>query len=102
MPWVQRDLNGKIIGCYMPMQPGVAEEWLDDNAPELVMMSKSDRITKLQFAYESDRDKLNKAWLSAIISDGVQETARKAVISAQMVDLSTKLEADIFAIITEA
>jgi hypothetical protein len=64
-------------------------------------LAKEQRIAALQAAYETDRDKLNKAWLSALIADGVEETARKAAIEAQMSDLDAQLEADILAIIME-
>lgn len=60
------------------------------------------KINYLQGQYEIDRNKLNQAWLSAIIADGEQETARKAIISTQMADLQTKLQADIAAILSEA
>lgn len=66
------------------------------------LASKTSRINALQIEYESDRNKLNMAWLSAIIADGAQETARKAIISTQMTDLQTKLQADIAAILAEA
>lgn len=36
MPYVERDNNGVIKGCYAVLQPGYAEEWLEDNDPEVV------------------------------------------------------------------
>lgn len=35
MPYVQRDSTGKVTGRFANPQPGYAEEWLDDNAPDL-------------------------------------------------------------------
>ncbi|MGK4311646.1 hypothetical protein ACSMFX_26140 [Pseudomonas mosselii] len=35
MPYVQRDEAGKVSGRFANPQPGFAEEWLDDNHPEL-------------------------------------------------------------------
>lgn len=34
MPFVQRE-NGNIIGIFANRQPGFAEEWLDDDAPDV-------------------------------------------------------------------
>jgi hypothetical protein len=63
--------------------------------------SKEDRIASLQVAYDSDRSKLNQAWLSAMIADGAEETARKALIVDKMTALDAQLEADILTIIME-
>ncbi|MGE8308982.1 MAG: phage tail assembly chaperone [Pseudomonas protegens] len=35
MPYVQRTENGRIFGQYANLQPGFAEEWIDDGSPEL-------------------------------------------------------------------
>lgn len=63
--------------------------------------SQEFRIAMLQTAYDADRDNLNKAWLSALIADGAEETARKLAIQGQMDALDAQLEADILAILTE-
>lgn len=34
MPFVQRE-NDAVIGVYASAQPGFAEEWLDDDAPDV-------------------------------------------------------------------
>jgi hypothetical protein len=62
---------------------------------------KADRISLLQAVYDNDRNKLNQAWLSAMIADGVDEAARKAVIVEHMTALDVQLEADILAIVME-
>lgn len=36
MPYVQRDLNGKLIGSYACFQAGYAEEFLPDGSPDLL------------------------------------------------------------------
>lgn len=64
--------------------------------------SKESRISLLQTIYDSDRDKLNRAWLSAMIADGVEETARKTAIEGEMAALDAQLEVDILTIIMEA
>lgn len=101
MPWVQRDTNGTVIGCYTPMQPGVAEEWLEDDSPELVWQKKEARIAALQAEYESNLAKLNQGWLSTLIANGVGESARQLAIKAQMQDLAGKLDLDILTVIME-
>lgn len=101
MPYVQRGLNSQIVSIFANFQEGYAEEWLEDGDPEIMMQSKEDRIKVLQSLYESDLYALNKAWLAALIADGVGEATRQAAIKAQMEAVSTKLEMDIFSIITE-
>ncbi|WJM94701.1 phage tail assembly chaperone [Pseudomonas defluvii] len=39
MPFVQRDESGAIIGRFANLQPGFAEEWLDDDDPALSYVS---------------------------------------------------------------
>lgn len=36
MPYIERDEGGKIKGLYANSQPGYAEEWLEDNDPEVI------------------------------------------------------------------
>lgn len=36
MPYVGRDEHGAVNGCYASPQPGYAEEWLEDNDPEVI------------------------------------------------------------------
>jgi len=50
--------------------------------------------------YEGESEKLNKAWLSTIISDGPNEASRQAILAAQMATLDQQLDADIEAIFT--
>lgn len=63
--------------------------------------SKEQRITTLQDTYELDLEKLNRAWLSALISDGVGEIARQEIIKKQMEDIAEQLDIDILSIIME-
>jgi len=39
MPYIQRDENNKIVGQYSNLQEGIAEEWLEDNDPEIVLIN---------------------------------------------------------------
>lgn len=102
MPYVQRNEEGYIIARFANLQTGIAEEWIDDGSPELTALPKSERISVLQSAYEIDLDKLNKAWLAALIADGEGEVARQYVIKSQMDALGARLEMDILNIIMEA
>lgn len=36
MPYVERDSDGVVKGCYVNPQPGYAEESLEDDAPEVI------------------------------------------------------------------
>lgn len=36
MPYIERDEGGDIKGLYANSQPGYAEEWLEDNDPEVI------------------------------------------------------------------
>lgn len=39
MPWVQRNEAAEVIGRFANLQPGYAEEWLDDDHPDLAWVS---------------------------------------------------------------
>jgi hypothetical protein len=36
MPYVERDQNGNVVGRFSMLQPGTAEEFLEDEHPDLV------------------------------------------------------------------
>jgi hypothetical protein len=95
-------------GALIPTDPANGDyqqylEWLaaggEPEPPDAP--SKESRISILQEAYERDLAKLNNAWLSALIADGVGEVERQAVIKQQMTDLEMQLEQDILEIIME-
>lgn len=44
MPYVQRDAGGNIIGRFANRQPGYAEEFLQDDAPEIVALASADAV----------------------------------------------------------
>jgi hypothetical protein len=71
------------------------------NESKIPKPSKEERIGALQVAYDADRDRLNRAWLSAMIADGTEETARKAAIEDQMTALDAQLEADVLSVLME-
>jgi hypothetical protein len=95
---VKGNKSWRMVGSAVECLP---EESYSEIQPPPYKPSRIERISFLQDQYEIDRDKLNRAWLSAIIADGAEEIARKSVISAQMTALHDKLQADISSIIAE-
>jgi hypothetical protein len=45
MPFVQRNTDGFVVGRFANAQPGLAEEWLDDDAPALSVVSPAQLAT---------------------------------------------------------
>lgn len=52
MPFIQRNEAGVIIGQFANLQPGIAEVWLPDDAPELLAMIVD---SELQSAIDTER-----------------------------------------------
>lgn len=95
-------LAGVVQGKAVSIEGGFSVAFPAPPEPEIpVPPTQEQQIAALQAAYEIDRDNLNKAWLSALIADGAEETARKLAIQEQMDALDAQLEADILAILTE-
>lgn len=95
-------LAGIQVGKVVSIEGGFS---VADPAPtepeEPTPPTQQDRIATLQAIYEVDRNRLNAAWLSAMIADGAEESARKSAIQSQMSALDNQLEADIQAILME-
>lgn len=47
MPYVQRN-NGKVTGLFANKQDGYAEEYLEDDAPELLALRSAERMDVLR------------------------------------------------------
>lgn len=91
-------MEGKVVsidGGFSVAEPAIPEP--EEPAP----LSKEERIDALQATYEIALEKLNKAWLAALIADGVGEVTRQLEIKQQMADLDAKLEIDILTILME-
>jgi hypothetical protein len=52
MPYVQRNTEGNITGKFANLQPGYAEEYLDDNDPELITETSEQIIARLDACIE--------------------------------------------------
>jgi len=58
MPYIQRNASGAIIGKFANCQPGMADEWLEDNDPELQPSSveiQTDLCTQIDRAADDAR-----------------------------------------------
>ncbi|MFP8697872.1 tail fiber assembly protein [Enterobacter asburiae] len=58
-------------------------------------------LAALSSAYQDDIEKLNRAWLAAAVNDGVNETAKKDVVLAQINTRKTQYATDRAAIIAQ-
>jgi hypothetical protein len=56
MPYVQRDETGKVIGQFANLQPGFAEEFLEDSSIEL-LPTNEDRVLELKVELETMEQK---------------------------------------------
>jgi hypothetical protein len=56
MPYIQRDLNGLIIGKYALLQEGYAEEYLDEDSAELTTETPEQIIARLEGALDRHLD----------------------------------------------
>lgn len=70
--------EGKQLGVVNGMP-----SWVDRLAPPNSEMRKS-ALSSLSSAYQDDIEKLNRAWLAAAVNDGVNETAKKDAVLAQI------------------
>lgn len=70
MPFVQRNESGFVVGRFANPQPGLAEEWLADDAPELSTVSQAQKaeaervwrdaeLSSVKWLRERHRDQLD-------------------------------------------
>lgn len=74
--------------------------WIDKPAPPNSELRKA-ALSALSNTYQDDIEKLNMAWLAAAVNDGVNETAKKDVILAQINTRKTQYTNDRAAIIAQ-
>lgn len=83
MPYVQRDSSNAVCGLYAAVQPGLAEEWLGDTDPAVVIF-RSPPLA-VQAAQQRAKDFLADKDLSdfrALIASAISPTDLKAKIAA--------------------
>ena len=56
MPYVQRDLKGKIVGVYANPQPGRAEEFLAEDHPEIIEFREANPVPEEMLKPLSEKD----------------------------------------------
>jgi hypothetical protein len=85
MAYVERNVAGQVTGRYACPQPGYAEEWLDEDAPDLLPTLTEVRSAKLTaINAECDR-RINAAVLSypdtEVLTFAKQETEARAFLA---------------------
>lgn len=88
------------IGVAIPASEGVGVGWSysdgvftppDTTNPDLTNEEKRKKaLLILSIDYKKDITELNTAWLSAAVSDGVNETSKKDAVIAQINERKTK------------
>ncbi|HDT5075900.1 TPA: tail assembly chaperone [Enterobacter asburiae] len=74
--------------------------WVDIPTPPNSELRKA-ALSTLSNTYQDDIEKLNRAWLAAAVNDGVNETAKKDVVLAQINARKTQYASDRAAIIAQ-
>lgn len=74
--------------------------WADIPTPPNSELRKA-ALAALSSTYQDDIEKLNRAWLAAAVNDGVNETAKKDVVLAQINTRKAQYATDRAAIIDQ-
>lgn len=80
--------EGKQLGLVDSMPA-----WVDKPLPPNSELRKA-ALAALSSTYQDDIEKLNRAWLAAAVNDGVNETAKKDVVLAQINTRKTQYATD--------
>lgn len=88
--------SGKSITTDSSGIPILVDSGGQDNSEK-----RKNALSILSVNYQSDIAKLNIAWLAAEVSDGVNETAKKEAVIAQINDRKNQYAADRAAIIAK-
>lgn len=84
MAFIQRSDTGEIVGRFANPQPGYAEEWLDDNSPELFYLSpgqiadnerawRDGQLSSVKWLRERHRDQQDIGGACTLTDDQFQE-----------------------------
>ncbi len=93
--WMVAPPDGKKLGV-IDGKPA----WVDIPLPPNSELRKA-ALATLSNTYQDDIEKLNRAWLAAAVNDGVNETAKKDVVLAQINTRKTQYATDRAAIIAQ-
>ncbi|OXM32296.1 hypothetical protein [Salmonella enterica] len=93
--WMVSPPDGKKLGV-IDGKPA----WVDIPSPPNSELRKA-ALAALSNTYQDDIEKLNRAWLAAAVNDGVNETAKKDVVLAQINSRKTQYANDRAAIIAQ-
>lgn len=78
MPFVNRNTNGSIVGVFANLQPGYAEEWVEENGIPMEPVNDAAEIAKERYTHEiagvviigvsvlTDRDTQSKLTAAAV------------------------------------
>ena len=85
MPYVQRDEQGNIVGRFANSQPGIAEEWLDDDAADLrpvLTEVRARMLAQLKTDCETELSQLKADYPESEVSSwGKQEREARALLA---------------------
>ncbi|RBJ82158.1 hypothetical protein C3L29_012815 [Pseudomonas sp. MWU12-2534b] len=91
MPFVQRNEAGEIVGRFANLQPGYAEEWLDESSPELSVHSPS-QLAATERAWR-DMELASVMWLRERHWDQLEIEAPTSIDGEQFKELLTYMQA---------
>lgn len=85
------DVNEDVYSEFVVAPPGKTRSANSDGYPVWVDIPATPNselrkvaLAALSSTYQDDIEKLNRAWLAAAVNDGVNETAKKDVVLAQI------------------
>ena len=87
--WKQNPPDGKTLGSIDGRPAWVAIPVIIESLPV--------RLSKLSTIYKADISALNESYLSALVNDGINETAKLQVVRDQIVERKAQYIADIAA-----
>ena len=74
--------EGIVVEGLVEMTPEEVEAHLHPVIPNSQLLKEA--LTSLSLKYQTDIEVLNRAWLSAAVNDGVNETSKKDAVLTQI------------------
>lgn len=91
MPYVQRNESSEIVGRFANLQPGYAEEWLEDDSPELSYISPAQKAIAERFY--RDQELKSVAWLRDRHRDQLEIEVETSLSAEQFNELLVYMQA---------